>query len=422
MGLRLAALFAVGVCLGSLLNLAIYRLAYEPRAISPWSRQLPAAPPRRITDRLPLVGWLGLRRESALHGQGFWVRPLALELLFGVGIAALYWWEIDRLGLLPESFREFLTWPMNQRLLPSVQATLHAEYLAHVILISFLVVASFIDLDEKTIPDAVTIPGTLIGLLLATALPQSLLPIVNATTIGGQGLVNQRLDFLRFADGSWPWLSVGALALGIGCFWLWCVGLMTRIWRMRRGWRIAVRLFTARLVRDPLTKWLLILGLFGTAAIAIAWHFDGVRWEGLLTALVGMAIGGGLVWVVRIVGGFIIGREAMGFGDVTLMAMIGTFVGWQPCLVIFFLAPFGAAAIGGAQWLLNRDPEIRFGPFLSLATIITIVRWTQIWKLMEPYFAAGWLIPLTLVFCLILIAPLLIIVRAVGNLFRGHNN
>ena len=57
--------------------------------------------------------------------------------------------------------------------------------------------------------------------------------------------------------------------------------------------------------------------------------------------------------------------------------------------------------------------------FLSLATLITIVRWAEIWKMIEPYFAAGWMIPLMLGFCLILIAPLLILVRAVGNLFRG---
>jgi hypothetical protein len=50
--------------------------------------------------------------------------------------------------------------------------------------------------------------------------------------------------------------------------------------------------------------------------------------------------------------------------------------------------------------------------------MITVVRWAVIWRGIEPYLAAGWLIPLTLAGCLILIAPLLVIVRAVGDLFR----
>ena len=36
----------------------------------------------------------------------------------------------------------------------------------------------------------------------------------------------------------------------------------------------------------------------------------------------------------------------MGFGDVTLLAMIGAFVGWQGVIVVFFLAPFAGAVIG----------------------------------------------------------------------------
>ena len=135
-----------------------------------------------------------------------------------------------------------------------------------------------------------------------------------------------------------------------------------------------------------------------------------------------MAIGGGLVWVVRVLGTVILGREAMGFGDVTLMAMIGAFLGWQPCLVIFFLAPFAGAAIGILQWLTNRDPEIRYGPFLCLAALVTIVRWADIWDRLEPLFALGWLIPATLAGCLLLMGPLLVIVRALGDRLRGEGS
>ena len=82
-----------------------------------------------------------------------------------------------------------------------------------------------------------------------------------------------------------------------------------------------------------------------------------------------MAGAGGLVWAVRIIGAIVLRREAMGFGDVTLMAMIGAFLGWQPCLVIFFLAPFAGLVVGVLRLILFRDREIPYGPFLCLAAL-----------------------------------------------------
>jgi prepilin signal peptidase PulO-like enzyme (type II secretory pathway) len=160
--------------------------------------------------------------------------------------------------------------------------------------------------------------------------------------------------------------------------------------------------------------------LLGSAGTAIVWHNDSEQWEGLLSSLVGLAIGGVLVWIVRILGTSILGREAMGFGDVTLMAMIGAFLGWQSCLVIFFLAPFAGAVIGLLQWLTHREPEIRYGPFLCLATLVTIVRWADIWEKLGPLFALGWLVPATLAGCLVLMGPLLVIVRAISERLRGE--
>ena len=46
---RLGGLFVLGVCLGCLVNLGAYRLAWNPRSISPWSYSLPTAPILRST-------------------------------------------------------------------------------------------------------------------------------------------------------------------------------------------------------------------------------------------------------------------------------------------------------------------------------------------------------------------------------------
>ncbi len=427
---RLALLFVAGCCVGGLVNWGIYALAYNARSISPWSRVSAEAPRRRWLDCLPLVGWFRLSRESPLHGRAFWHRPLAVELITGLLFAGLYYWEVDQRGLLPESLIKVLNLPGNERLRREAFVILHWEFLAHAILASFMLVASFIDLDEKTIPDEVTIPGTLVGLALAALVPWSLLPVMILVQDRAAGL-DRSLSTLTFsAPNSWPWpgelqgvADPRSLLLGLGCWWLWCVGLMPRVWRTRRGIHTALRIFTARLTREPLTRWLLVMGVVGSLPIAATWRYaSGPHWQGLLTGLIGMATGGGMVWIVRIVGRVVMGREAMGFGDVTLMAMIGATLGWQACLYVFFLAPVAGAVIGGLQWLRHRDPEIRFGPFLCLAALVTIWGWATIWERSLPLFDAGWLVPAILGVALLAIGPMLWLVRLIGDLLTGRRN
>ena len=74
----------------------------------------------------------------------------------------------------------------------------------------------------------------------------------------------------------------------------------------------------------------------------------------------------------------------MGFGDVTLMAMIGAFTGWQSTLMIFFLAPFAAVLISITQWMLTGRKDIAFGPYLCLATLFLVIRWSNYGRLQSP--------------------------------------
>lgn len=394
---RLAILFVVGLCAGSLINLGVYRLAYGQRSISPWSRPDPAAGPRRWFDRLPIVGWLGLRREVALHGPGFWIRPLVVELAAGVGFAALYWWEIDQQGLLFEGRG------IAEPSLPLL-TMLHAEYVCHAILVSLMLLSSLIDADEKTIPDAITVPGTLFGLLAAMVYPYSLLPVRERLADG------VAFEFLKLASPH-PWPATlndpRALALALGCWWLWCVALMPRVWYGRHGWRRALGIFVTHLTRS-LSTWLIAgMGLVGSLVVVAAWKWGGSHWAGLLTALVGMVASGGVVWLVRIIGSAVLGREAMGFGDVTLMGMIGALLGWQAALIVFFLAPFAGLAIGLTILILRRESEIAYGPFLCLAALVTIVRWPSLWYKGLPLFEMGLAVPSLLLGCMLLLAILL---------------
>ena len=131
-----------------------------------------------------------------------------------------------------------------------------------------------------------------------------------------------------------------------------------------------------------------------------------------------MAASGLLVWIVRIVSSAVLGREAMGFGDVTLMAMLGTLLGWQACLIVFFLAPFAGLVVGFASLLLRRGPEIPYGPFLCLAAVTVLVRWKDLWNWAVGIFQLGWIVPAAVVVCLIGMALLLALWRLLRAALR----
>jgi hypothetical protein len=128
---------------------------------------------------------------------------------------------------------------------------------------------------------------------------------------------------------------------------------------------------------------------------------------------------GGIIWAVRLVGTAALRREAMGFGDVTLMMMVGTFLGWQACLIAFFLSPFAAIVVGVAQLVFRHDDVIPFGPFLCLASAGVVVGWAPIWTWAQPLFAHPALVLIVLAICLVLLGGLLAIWRMIKALLFG---
>lgn len=435
LALRLAVVFLVGACLGSFVNWAIYALAWRPRPISPWSRLPDDAVPRTRFDRVPILGWLALNREVLIHGPRYWIRPLLLEFGLGAALAALYWWEVVRLELIDGQTEVAIVAPL--------WAT-HWQFVSHALLLCWMLAASLIDIDEKIIPDAITVTGTLLGLALATSVPMSLLPHVAeraAAPVVGVDLQNVNGGRAIGPDGNPLWLEPmtavspdawppkwgrprewRSLLIALGCYWLWCFALSPRIWRGRRGVCFAMSLIGRRVLREfrgaPLC-WLLGLGSAGIIAI---WATGERSWAGLLTALIGLVASGGIVWAVRLIGTAALRREAMGFGDVTLMMMIGTFLGWQACLITFFLAPFAGLLAGIAQFVLRRDDVIPYGPFLCLGAATVVVAWAPIWMWAKPIFDAGPLVPLVLVVCLGLLGFMLAVWRMIKTAIFGDNS
>lgn len=407
LGLRLLLLAALGACLGAAINQAVIRLSWTPRSFGPWHPPGDKAPARRASDRLPLWGWLGLRREAKLHGRGYWVRPFLVESLSALAVPGLYYWEVVSLRMIPGLLANP---PAGFAPAANLLFALHAQFAAQVLLGCLMAAAALIDADEKIVPDGITLPGTILGLAAAAIYPWSLL--VGDAVFAPPG--PPAIDFLRLTSTSanWlPWLDgrphLGSLALGLGCYALWCFALLPRPWRARRGYARALALLWARVRRERFSRLVGLVWTGGSLAIGGVWMLAGDSWRGLLTALVGLVGGAGIVWTVRLIAVAALKKEAMGFGDVTFLAMVGAFLGWQPALIAFFLAPLAAVFIGAAQWLLGRGNELPYVPYLALASAGVVVRWADVWDWGAPLFTLGWLIPGVLVVCLGLMAVLL---------------
>lgn len=102
------------------------------------------------------------------------------------------------------------------------------------------------------------------------------------------------------------------------------------------------------------------------------------RLDTLIASIIGMLVGGGLIFLCSILGKWILKKDAMGFGDVKLMGMIGGVTGWKLAVSVFFVAPFFGLLMAIPVLLFKKRHLIPYGPFLSLAALVCI--------LMQDYF------------------------------------
>lgn len=160
------------------------------------------------------------------------------------------------------------------------------------------------------------------------------------------------------------------------------------------------------------TKCYLLLLVVGLLMLLGAWNLLGAQAKvSLVSAFLGMGIAGGLIWGIRIVGSFALGQQAMGFGDVTLMFMIGAFLGWQASLVGFVYSIMFAVVLAIILFVITKKSYLAFGPYLCMGALLALIRWPAVWKEFDPIF---WMGPLLLVAfggSLILMAILLPLIR-----------
>jgi leader peptidase (prepilin peptidase)/N-methyltransferase len=97
--------------------------------------------------------------------------------------------------------------------------------------------------------------------------------------------------------------------------------------------------------------------------------------DAVLLSLAGAAAGAGIIYATRALGTLVFRREAMGIGDVYLMAAVGGCLGWEAAVLVFFAAPFLGLVYGLWHLARKRGSEVPYGPFLGMAAgIIMLVQ------------------------------------------------
>ena len=91
-----------------------------------------------------------------------------------------------------------------------------------------------------------------------------------------------------------------------------------------------------------------------------------------LEALIGLLIGGGVLFAIAFVYELLTKREGMGGGDIKLLAMIGGFLGWKSLIFILLFSSFSGAIVGITAMIIKKQDmkyAVPFGPFLSAAAV-----------------------------------------------------
>jgi leader peptidase (prepilin peptidase)/N-methyltransferase len=172
--------------------------------------------------------------------------------------------------------------------------------------------------------------------------------------------------------------------------------------------------FDTLLLPDVLTKPGIAIGLVGglwpgVAGVISDDTMTSHALRSLLASVVGLGVGLGLTWGIRNLGSRVFRKEAMGLGDVKLMAMIGAFLGWKAALLTMCLGCVSGAVAGGIGLLLGRGNRIPFGPYLALGAVIAMfferdilevlfVTWPD-WQRANP--EAPWILSAVAFLCLL---------------------
>ena len=426
----------VGLCVGSFLNVVVYRLPRDLSINQP-SRSFCPLCGAGIAwyDNIPVVSWLALRAKCRKCGAGISVQYPLIEAATGVAFVLVYYllYVADaRAGV------DVLVHPADWPLL-----------LAWLVLVAAMTACAAMDLVSYMVDVRITYAAMIAGVVLYAAWPRADFLVPRATTpVAGGAVVTLLVSvvWLWFTEwripeepapepdeaaepesGTAP-LSRAATAGGCTAVVAF-VGLA--VWLLVEtagGGRTAggsvahlvvpltlVGLFALMVLaggqprtaddevsdaieeEQPHARWTALRELLWLAvpivagalaygavayvpAIASGWETV-ARWSpgggfcpagGVTYAAVGMIIGAAAGWALRIVFTLIFGREALGVGDIYILAAAGAAAGWDIALLGLLFAVGFAITGYVCSLVLKRTLIIPFGPWLALGFVAAL--------------------------------------------------
>jgi leader peptidase (prepilin peptidase)/N-methyltransferase len=331
-----AAVFVLGLIVGSFLNVLIARLPYEKSIVWPSSRCFSCFQPIGWSDNIPILGYLFLGGKCRTCQTPYSSRYLWVELGTGLAFVGLFVLEIvlncHNIKTFNRPAKEPLdyvlwTWPC------------WVFFGLHAFLLAALIACAVIDYEHRIIPPLIPYAGVVVGIASGAFLP-------------------------------WPWPNPASVAYAING---------------ERYWYMMETLGGVPQGMQPWPFWGPTPGFAPPGSVRM----------GLLTGVIG-ALGGSLVvrlikWLFEV--GF--GREAMGLGDADLLMMAGAFLGWQVAVLSLFVGAVAALVLKLVGFVLvgsaAKEPagtppaapaggensrELPFGPGLAIGVVATWLGWS----------------------------------------------
>lgn len=348
--------FFLGAGIGSFLNVVIYRVPLGISVNNPRRSFCPSCKKQIPWYRnLPLITWLAQRGKCAECGARISFRYFFVELLTGVLFYAV--------------FRHFLGgWEHLSVWGPMV--------LVFWIFTALLVAGTFIDIDHYILPHSITIGGLLVGLASSF-----FVPLIMSEASGNRAMVISFLSACLGLGLLWTVVELGKLAFGRRKLKF----DQAQSWSISQPDENEPPVFAAGeekltyhdIFTRPSDRLIITVDSVEVNERKFGRGKVEVRMETIhLMPAEGEAVKYKLEEVKKIEGRtteIVIPREAMGFGDVLLIAMIGSFLGWQAVLFTIVAASMLGSVfavvsrvVGHTEW----SAKIPFGPYLAGGAMI----------------------------------------------------
>lgn len=370
----LVCAFVFGSCIGSFLNVVIYRLPRDRSLAFPPSMCPGCEGPIRFYDNIPILSWLLLRGRCRKCNMLITPRYMIIELFTGllfVAVFALYFiYGENRFGLTDKIGIE------------AFHAGGWVFYLMHIALLCCLLAASAIDLELWVIPLSLCWFCTIVG-LVGTAVGRTIVGVGPHDSL----IIGFYKNFPMVKATTITSLSAGA---GIGLIIsmvLLMTGLIKRSYE-DQGIEDVQEQLEDKNYPHRLEVIKEIVFLIPIIACSVGWYMVckspalASKWQqwteiplvyGFLTSLWGYFVGCAVVWATRILGTLAFGKEAMGLGDVHLMGAAGAVIGPVFVVIAFFIAPFFGLSWALYQMFFKKTRQIPYGPFLSIAVFAVMI-------------------------------------------------